>query len=306
MMGGFLSRLLLLAFGYAYPAYECYKTVELNRPEIEQLLFWCQYWILVAVLTVLERFGDALISWLPLYNEAKLAFFIYLWYPKTKGTTYIYEGFFKPYLAKHESDIDRNLLELRVRAIDFAALYWQKAATFSQSTFFDVLQYVATQSNRPRRGAAQKAPPATVPQEQQQKKPTQLRRTISDRQQASTSANTPAENSSNPRLRRVVSGRSGLVPVASTASDSTESTPKSVGTDPGMGLTNPEPSAPPAIIEEEEQLEMEEEVVEGEEIEADDVPAETEETPMDEAIRVTRARLRKRVATSGVSPTAPA
>lgn len=33
-----------LAFGYAYPAYECYKTVELNKPEIEQLIFWCQYW----------------------------------------------------------------------------------------------------------------------------------------------------------------------------------------------------------------------------------------------------------------------
>jgi receptor expression-enhancing protein 1/2/3/4 len=33
-----------LVFGYAYPAYECYKTVELNKPEIEQLIFWCQYW----------------------------------------------------------------------------------------------------------------------------------------------------------------------------------------------------------------------------------------------------------------------
>lgn len=33
-----------MVFGYAYPAYECYKTVEKNKPEIEQLLFWCQYW----------------------------------------------------------------------------------------------------------------------------------------------------------------------------------------------------------------------------------------------------------------------
>jgi len=31
-------------FGYAYPAYECYKVVERNKPEIEQLRFWCQYW----------------------------------------------------------------------------------------------------------------------------------------------------------------------------------------------------------------------------------------------------------------------
>ena len=31
-------------FGYAYPAYEFFKTVEKNKPETEQLLFWCQYW----------------------------------------------------------------------------------------------------------------------------------------------------------------------------------------------------------------------------------------------------------------------
>lgn len=33
-----------MIFGYAYPAYECYKSVELNKPDIEQLRFWCQYW----------------------------------------------------------------------------------------------------------------------------------------------------------------------------------------------------------------------------------------------------------------------
>lgn len=37
----FLCR---MAFGYAYPAYECFKTVEMNKPDIEQLRFWCQYW----------------------------------------------------------------------------------------------------------------------------------------------------------------------------------------------------------------------------------------------------------------------
>ncbi|KAJ4827052.1 hypothetical protein Tsubulata_042040 [Turnera subulata] len=84
MIGSFLTRGLVMVFGYAYPAYECYKTVEKNKPEIEQLRFWCQYWILVAVLTVCERVGDAFISWVPMYSEAKLAFFIYLWYPKTK------------------------------------------------------------------------------------------------------------------------------------------------------------------------------------------------------------------------------
>jgi hypothetical protein len=35
---------LLSLMCYAYPAYECYKTVELNKPEIEHLIFLCQYW----------------------------------------------------------------------------------------------------------------------------------------------------------------------------------------------------------------------------------------------------------------------
>lgn len=122
-----------------------------------------------------------------MYSEAKLAFFIYLWYPKTKvwphweikvavyysikkikriavviywhliviasllqllfqGTTYVYDSFFRPYVAKHETEIDRNLLELRTRAGDIAVLYWQKAASYGQTRIFEILQYVASQS----------------------------------------------------------------------------------------------------------------------------------------------------------------
>nr|KYP64769.1 HVA22-like protein i [Cajanus cajan] len=145
-----------MVFGYAYPAYECYKSVEKNKPEIDQLRFWCQYWILVAVLTVCERIGDTFISWVPMYSEAKLAFFIYLWCPKTKGTTYVYDSFFRPYVAKHETEIDRNLLELRTRAGDIAVLYWQKAFSYGQTRIFDILQYVASQSTPSPRPAEQR------------------------------------------------------------------------------------------------------------------------------------------------------
>jgi len=161
MIGSFLTRGLVMVFGYAYPAYECYKTVEKNRPEIEHLRFWCQYWILVAVLTVCERVGDAFISWVPMYSEAKLAFFIYLWYPKTKGTTYVYDSFFRPYVSKHENEIDRNLLELRTRAGDMAILYWQRAASYGQTRIYEILQFVAAQSTPRTR------PPQSQPQQQQ-------------------------------------------------------------------------------------------------------------------------------------------
>ncbi|GAV69334.1 TB2_DP1_HVA22 domain-containing protein [Cephalotus follicularis] len=148
MLGDFITRSLVVLLGYAYPAFECYKTVEKNRVDIEELRFWCQYWILVAMLTVLERVGDIFVSWLPMYGELKLAFVIYLWYPKTKGTGYIYETLLRPYVSKHETDIDRMILEFRARAWDFVIYYWQNCTKLGQTSFFQILQYFAAQSSK--------------------------------------------------------------------------------------------------------------------------------------------------------------
>ncbi|KAH9299152.1 hypothetical protein KI387_030834, partial [Taxus chinensis] len=139
-----------LILGYAYPAFECFKIVEKNKPEIEQLIFWCQYWIIIATLTVLERVLDTSISWLPMYGEAKVAFILYLWYPKTKGTSYVYDAFVRPFVAKYEADIDRSIHELKTRVGDMALLYGRKCSFYVQARIFDALQYVATQSSRDR------------------------------------------------------------------------------------------------------------------------------------------------------------
>nr|GMC56033.1 putative HVA22-like protein G [Ipomoea batatas] len=170
MIGSFLTRGLVMAFGYAYPAYECFKAVELNKPDIQQLRFWCQYWIIVATMTVCERIADTFISWVPMYSEAKLAFYIYLWFPRTKGTTYVYDAFFRPLVLRHEPEIDRNLLELKTWAGDAVFLYWQKAASYGQTRIFDVLQYIASQSTpspppaQPRRQGRPPAPPNQKPE----------------------------------------------------------------------------------------------------------------------------------------------
>ncbi|KAJ4879537.1 HVA22-like protein h [Raphanus sativus] len=172
MIGSFLTRGLVMVFGYAYPAYECYKAVEKNKPEIQQLRFWCQYWILVAALTVFERVGDTFASWVPLYSEAKLAFFIYLWFPKTRGTTYVYDSFFRPYVAKHENEIDRNLVELRTRAGDMAVIYCRKAVCYGQTRVTDILQFVALQSTPKPKPKEKKQTP---PEAEEQKQPDDLK-----------------------------------------------------------------------------------------------------------------------------------
>lgn len=64
-----------------------------------------------------------------------------------QGTTYVYDTFFRPYLSRHETQIDRHLLELHTRTSDIASLFFQRLASYGQSRFYEVLEYVASQSN---------------------------------------------------------------------------------------------------------------------------------------------------------------
>ncbi|KAL4182926.1 hypothetical protein AMTRI_Chr11g152660 [Amborella trichopoda] len=142
-----LNRGLMIVLGYAYPAYECFKCVEENKTDVDQLRFWCQYWIIVAMLTVFERAGDDFVSWLPMYGEAKVALFVYLWHSKTKGTTYVYQTFVRPYVSKHEGEFDRHLVEFRARAGGLFLMYWQCVARYGHARFFEILEYLSSQSS---------------------------------------------------------------------------------------------------------------------------------------------------------------
>ncbi|WZZ33746.1 hypothetical protein YC2023_017147 [Brassica napus] len=118
MIGSFLTRPLIMVFGYAYPAYG----------------------ILVAALTILERVGDALVSWLPLYSEAKLAFFVYLWELPT------FTMLSSSHMSLSMKMIYRNLMEIKTRAGDMAMIYLQKAFDYGHARFFEILQYIREQS----------------------------------------------------------------------------------------------------------------------------------------------------------------
>ncbi|KAG6537040.1 hypothetical protein ZIOFF_002118 [Zingiber officinale] len=141
MLTSFIFRVLILIFVYAYPAYECYKTLELNKQEIEQLCFWCQYWILFGLLRELGVFADILFSWLPFYYGAKLGAFLYLWHPRTKGATFVYETFLVPFIAEHEFEIDPSLFEFRARAADWGLIAWQMAVSYLQTSVPEMKKY---------------------------------------------------------------------------------------------------------------------------------------------------------------------
>ncbi|RLN36286.1 hypothetical protein C2845_PM03G04380 [Panicum miliaceum] len=157
MAVSFITRLLTLVLGYAYPAYDCFKTLELNAPQMEQLRFWCQYWILLAFLTALERFADCALSWLPMYGEAKLALVVYLWHPNTmasQGAGRAYDDFLGPFLAAHEADIDRGLLELRARAAHAMASHLQAAVALGRAGLLDAVRRVSSRLQLPATGSS--------------------------------------------------------------------------------------------------------------------------------------------------------
>lgn len=265
MIGSFLTRGLVLAFGYAYPAYECYKTVEKNKPDLDGLRFWCQYWILVALLTVCERVGDTFVSWVPMYSEAKLAFFIYLWYPKTRGTTYVYDSFFRPYVAKHENDIDRNLLELRTRAGDFAVMYWQRAASYGQTRVFDILQFIASQStptprpaqppqrgNRPRPvpSAVNRQPTSKVPVENEEPpSPTSSTSSMQEQRDVAEVAGPSNVPKAVPAPSALPATKMAPVSEDATQATSSEAAAKQIEVQPSTSTENGNPSPKETIME---------------------------------------------------------
>lgn len=144
MIGSFPARLLLMVFGYLYPAFECFKLVEKQDLEMDQLKYICQYWILVALFTTCERLGDSIVSWLPLFNELKVALILYLWHPRTRGTMHIYGSFVRPYLVNHEKKIDLFVMDLSKRIGAITNLLWQKVLISCQRSFFEAIQSLSS------------------------------------------------------------------------------------------------------------------------------------------------------------------
>ncbi|KAL8263147.1 hypothetical protein R6Q59_024496 [Mikania micrantha] len=150
MLGELIINSLVLILGYAYPAFECFKTIEKHGAGNAELRFWCQYWVIIAVLVVFERIGDIFVPWIPMYGEMKLALIIYLWYPKTKGTEYVYNAMLRPFVARHETHIERSLKEMRAKAWNVAIYYWHNSSEIGQTRFFEIVHYLTSKPSRPR------------------------------------------------------------------------------------------------------------------------------------------------------------
>ena len=66
-----------------------------------------------------------------------------------QGANHVYDSFFRPYVSKHEPHIDRSLTEFKLKASDTAFIYFQRAASYFQTTLFDIFAKFAHQSTTP-------------------------------------------------------------------------------------------------------------------------------------------------------------
>jgi receptor expression-enhancing protein 1/2/3/4 len=65
-----------------------------------------------------------------------------------QGTGFIYETVLRPYVSKHENDIDRTIQEWKARGWDYVIFYWQYFAQFGHTAFLQALQQLASQSSK--------------------------------------------------------------------------------------------------------------------------------------------------------------
>eukprot|EP00241_Pyramimonas_parkeae_P012138 CAMPEP_0114247270 /NCGR_PEP_ID=MMETSP0058-20121206/12931_1 /TAXON_ID=36894 /ORGANISM="Pyramimonas parkeae, CCMP726" /LENGTH=189 /DNA_ID=CAMNT_0001360561 /DNA_START=2356 /DNA_END=2925 /DNA_ORIENTATION=- len=104
-----ICKPLVLCVGFIYPSYASYKALESKAPAAAAQ--WLTYWVVFSLFTVFEYFADWLISWVPFYYLAKLAFVLWLQMPQTQGATQLYVQHIQPLVKRHEEEIDRALEE---------------------------------------------------------------------------------------------------------------------------------------------------------------------------------------------------
>ena len=128
-----VTQVVVLVMGYLHPLYVSYKVVSRKRDsrtsvEAENIMLrkMVVFWIVNAVFTLCEAIADIFITWLPLYNIAKVAFVYWMVHNRFDGANQLYERVIQPTLQGHEAQIDKSIDETRRWALDTAQGYTAK------------------------------------------------------------------------------------------------------------------------------------------------------------------------------------
>ncbi|XP_004512014.1 HVA22-like protein k [Cicer arietinum] len=100
-------RTACCSVGIGLPVYSTFKAIESKNQDAQQrcLIYWAAY----GSFSLVEVFTDKLISWVPMYYHLKFAFLVWLQLPPTNGAKQLYTNHLRPFLLKHQENVDRVL-----------------------------------------------------------------------------------------------------------------------------------------------------------------------------------------------------
>lgn len=127
-MGVPFSRPMFLLTGDIYPGYQTFKALESsNQDEMKQ---WLSYWVVRGCLRGAEWFGGSVQNMIPMYTWLKLVLFAWLIHPQYRGALQCYASVVRPYLLRHEVEIDSagekltKEVSTRVRRVSKSTIDW--------------------------------------------------------------------------------------------------------------------------------------------------------------------------------------
>ncbi|KAJ8029393.1 Receptor expression-enhancing protein 5 [Holothuria leucospilota] len=105
---GYAAAFLSTFLGFVYPAYMSVKAIESERKDDDTQ--WLTYWVVFGVFSLCEFFTDIFLSWFPFYYLFKMLFLGWCMAPmESNGANLLYHRFIKPFVLKHEREIDDSL-----------------------------------------------------------------------------------------------------------------------------------------------------------------------------------------------------
>lgn len=115
----FGATILTLTITVLYPAFKSIQALETEHTEDDKE--WLTYWIIFGLFTLIDDFFGFVLAYIPYFYWIKLAFFIYLLAPQTKGARTIYNGFVKDLLNKNKQHIEGLINDIKGAAGDVAS-----------------------------------------------------------------------------------------------------------------------------------------------------------------------------------------